>query len=67
MKQRLSLALTVLSKSEVVLLDEPTSFLDVNAKDWFYNLLEKEIDKKTIIISSNDSLDLKNCKEFIDL
>jgi len=61
MHQRLQLALAVLSKTELLLLDEPTSFLDVDAKKWFYLLLEKYRGKRTIIIASNDQDDLLIC------
>jgi ATPase subunit of ABC transporter with duplicated ATPase domains len=61
MHQRLQLALAVLSKTELLLLDEPTSFLDVDAKKWFYFLLEKYRGKRTIIIASNDQDDLLIC------
>lgn len=67
MAQRLSLALTVLSESELILLDEPTSYLDEEAKQWYYNLLKEYRMNTTTIISSNDQNDLTECSSFITL
>ncbi|MBK8080718.1 MAG: hypothetical protein IPK25_10780 [Saprospiraceae bacterium] len=67
MNQKLQLALAVLSDSEVLLMDEPTSFLDQNAKIWFKNILMRYCKNRLIIISSNDSFDLSLCKDILSL
>lgn len=67
MNQKLQLALAVLSDSEVLLMDEPTSFLDQNAKIWFKNILMRFCKNRLIIISSNDSFDLSLCKDILSL
>jgi len=53
MKQRLKLALAVLSDTSLLLLDEPTSNLDVNGSAWFRELLEKNIGERTLVVASN--------------
>jgi ABC-type multidrug transport system ATPase subunit len=61
MHQRLQLALSLLSKTSLILYDEPTSFLDNDAKKWFYKLLSKFKKDRTVIIASNDVEDLNEC------
>ncbi len=53
MKQRLKLALAVLSDTTLLLLDEPTSNLDANGSGWFRELLEKNLEKRTLVVASN--------------
>ncbi len=67
MKKRLALALNILSSCDLLLLDEPTSFLDADGIEWFNNLLQKNHSNKTIIIASNDVADFKLCKEVITM
>ena len=45
MKQRLQLAMALFTDSKLLLLDEPTSYLDNTNKDWFYSLLNDELIK----------------------
>lgn len=61
MKQKIQLALAILSDTPILLLDEPTSFLDTNAKKWFSDLLQKNTQNRCVIIASNDSFDLDLC------
>lgn len=67
MKKRLALALNILSDSSILLLDEPTSFLDNDGMVWFNSILSKNVDKKTVIIASNDEADFKLCSEIITI
>lgn len=67
MKQRLQLALAVLTDSKVLLLDEPTSYLDQENKEWFYKLLSEHTADRTMIISSNDMEDFHLCSHVIML
>jgi len=67
MKQRLQLALALMTDSKLLLLDEPTSYLDSENKAWFYNLLRQHKDGRTIIIASNDSEDFELCEKVIQL
>lgn len=67
MKQRLQLALALLSDTKLLLLDEPTSYLDEENKAWFYDLLSKNKNNRTIIIASNDKEDFELCGNVISL
>lgn len=67
MKQKIQLGLSVLSDTPILLLDEPTSFLDNNAKAWFTQLLSDNSNDKIIIIASNDTYDLDLCSDIINL
>lgn len=67
MKNRIKLALNILTDSDVMLLDEPTSFLDSEGVKWFTETLRKYKKQKTILIASNDRRDFELCNEVIDL
>lgn len=67
MKQKLQLALAILAKTDVLLLDEPTSYLDNEAKTWFSSLLVKHAVDRVVIISSNDRFDLDLSSEILDI
>lgn len=67
MKQKVQLGLAMYGKSKILLLDEPTSYLDEINKTWFADRLEKIIGTKTIIIASNDDFDFQYCSEVIEL
>lgn len=54
MKQRLRLALAMLSDVPVVLLDEPLSNLDKRGEDWYKNLINNFTTRKTVIVCSNN-------------
>jgi ABC-type multidrug transport system ATPase subunit len=53
MKQRVKLALAILSDAPVILLDEPASNLDSSGIDWYLNLIEKYKANRTVIVCSN--------------
>lgn len=54
MRQRLSFAIGLLSDPPVLILDEPTSNLDANARGDFLNLVKEHKDKgKTVLFSSH--------------
>ena len=61
MKQRVKLGLALYSKAEIIFLDEPTSNLDENAKDWFFQHLDLQRQNKLIFIASNEEQDFKFC------
>ncbi len=67
MKQRLQLAIALFTDSKLLLLDEPTSYLDSENKEWFYRLLKEELSDRTVIIASNDKDDFRYCTEVISL
>jgi len=53
MKQRTRLVLAILSKSQILFLDEPLSNLDKAGENWYLNLMEKYTSGKTTVICSN--------------
>ena len=67
MKQRLNLGLAILMDLPMLILDEPTSFLDADRKEWYRELITKYGKGKTIIIASNDSFDVELCDGVINL
>jgi ABC-type multidrug transport system ATPase subunit len=67
MKQRLQLAISLYTDSKLLLLDEPTSYLDASNKDWFYKLLNDHLSDRTIIIASNDLEDFQHCSQIITI
>lgn len=67
MRQRVQLALGILADTPLLLLDEPTSYLDTSAKQWYHDLLAQHLGDRTIIIASNDDSDLVECQQIIDI
>lgn len=61
MKQRLKLALAVCSDTPVLLLDEPTTNLDLNAVAWYQNLLSEYAGDRVVVLASNDPADAALC------
>ena len=53
MKQRLKLALAILSDTSLLLLDEPASNLDATAIAWYRTLLQEHLDDRTLLVCSN--------------
>lgn len=53
MKQRLKLALAILSDTPLLLLDEPASNLDAEVTAWFRDLLRQHIGNRTLVVASN--------------
>ncbi len=67
MKQRVKLALAILTDAPVLLLDEPTTNLDLNAVAWFKRLVEQYAGNRLLVIASNDPGDLELCQEQINI
>jgi ABC-type multidrug transport system ATPase subunit len=57
MKQRVKLALAVISDVDLLLLDEPLSNLDKSGALWYRNLFEKYLKEKAVIVCSNQNED----------
>ncbi|HWZ23126.1 MAG TPA: ATP-binding cassette domain-containing protein, partial [Cytophagaceae bacterium] len=53
MKQRVKLGLALFSRTPIVMLDEPTTNLDNKGIDWYLNEINQQLNKRIIIISSN--------------
>ena len=67
MKQRLKLGLAFYSKADVVFLDEPTTNLDERGYNWYLEQVEKQLNQKTFIISSNEKKEYGFCNKIIDM
>ncbi len=67
MKQRVRLALAVCTDAAAVVLDEPTSNLDEEGKEWYASLLQGLGPDTTVLIASNESRDMEFCDEFIHI
>ncbi len=67
MKQKIQLALAILSDTPILLMDEPTSFLDKNAKSWFHDMVLKYRNDRLIVIASNDPFDLELCSKLVNM
>lgn len=67
MKQRIKVALAVLSDVPMVLLDEPTTNLDAQGVDWYLELIRKYAGNRLIIICSNASREYGFCTKHIDV
>jgi len=57
MLQRLKLALAMATQSKFLILDEPGTNLDLEAKEWYLNSLKEMSFDRTIIIASNEVQD----------
>jgi ABC-type multidrug transport system ATPase subunit len=66
MRQKIKLGFALLSDRSVLLLDEPTTNFDEQAKNWFFNRLEQQR-HKLIIVASNEPREIEFCKEKIDI
>jgi len=68
MKHRLGLGLCLFSSAPVLLLDEPSSYLDKSKKEWFYNnLTAVKSNNRIIIMTSNSDEDFKYCDDILEL
>jgi ABC-type multidrug transport system ATPase subunit len=67
MKQRLKLGLGFFSESPILLVDEPTTNLDEKGKAWYSEQIKRLVDKKLIIIASNQEDDYSFIKDVVSL
>ena len=67
MKQRLKLGLCFYSQSEVCLLDEPTTNLDETGIEWYRNSIKTILDKKLVLVSSNQRHEYDFCEQNIHI
>ncbi|SFS60661.1 ABC transporter ATP-binding protein [Sphingobacterium wenxiniae] len=68
MKQRLKLVLGCCSDSKIVLLDEPTSNLDVEGEQWYLSLVERTSHpERLFIIGSNQEKEYVFCDEKLSI
>ena len=67
MKQRLKLAQAFFCTTPVLLLDEPTTNLDLDGVDLYYRLIKTFGKDKLVIISSNDIQEYSFCDKVISV
>jgi ABC-type multidrug transport system ATPase subunit len=67
MKQRIKLAQAFFSDTPVVLLDEPTTNLDLSGIALYHELIREYCGERLVIVSSNDALEYSFCKTEINM
>ncbi len=67
MKQRVKLAQCIFSDTAIVLLDEPCTNLDSTGIDLYHRLIDAYCKDRLVVVSSNDEVEYRFCKEKIDL
>jgi ABC-type multidrug transport system ATPase subunit len=69
MRQRLKLALAICSDSPILLLDEPTTNLDVQGVEWYRGLMRQytEESNRLVIIASNAEHDYDFCDATLNI
>lgn len=67
MKQRLKLALAILSDTPYLLLDEPTTNLDAEGVQWYRKLIDAYTHNRTLVIASNVEVDFDFCEARVDI
>ncbi len=67
MKQRVKLATAICADTPLLLLDEPSTNLDLRAVDWFHDLFQRFAPGKLAIIATNDPTDLQLCTAQLDI
>lgn len=68
MKQRVRLALACCTQSEILLLDEPTSNLDQQGENWYFDLLQwTDSFASLLIIGSNQEKEYDFCDEKMEI
>lgn len=68
MRQRVKLALAILSDTPMLFLDEPVSNLDSRSTLWYRELVAGHIEGRAVFVASNKNEDeLFFCHEFIDI
>jgi len=67
MKQRIKLAQAFFSDTPIVLLDEPTTNLDLSGIALYHELIREYCSERLVIVSSNDVLEYSFCKTEINM
>ena len=67
MKQRVKLAQAIFSDTPILLLDEPCTNLDLNGIELYNRCIADYCRHKLIIVSSNDEVEYRFCKEKINI
>ena len=67
MKQRIKLGLSLLDDRPLILLDEPGANLDLQGKAWFQSRIDQLSKDQTLIIATNDPVEIGYCQELLHL
>jgi ABC-type multidrug transport system ATPase subunit len=67
MKQRLKLGICFFSKTNLILLDEPSSNLDERGVAWYLHLIQSFSKDTTILVCSNDQREYGFCENLIEI
>lgn len=67
MKQRLKLALAFCSDTSVVLLDEPTTNLDLQGQEWYRRMVAQFAAGRLLIVASNVEEDVAFCEGRLEI
>jgi heme exporter protein A len=67
MKQRLKYAFALSHSPSVLILDEPTSNLDVEGLSMVRSIIEEQRKRGIIVLATNDKADIQFCNKVIDL
>jgi ABC-type multidrug transport system ATPase subunit len=67
MKQRVKLGLAFWSDCEIMMLDEPTSNLDVNATNWYLRNVQEYSKDRLLFICSNQPTEYGFCRNVLNI
>ena len=67
MKQRVKLGLAFWSDCEILMLDEPTSNLDVYATSWYLKNVQEYSKNRMLFICSNQPSEYEFCKNILNI
>ncbi len=67
MKQRVKLAQCIFSDTQIVLLDEPCTNLDIAGIELYHQLIDDHCKGRLVVVSSNDEEEYRFCKEKVDI
>ncbi|MFH1195198.1 MAG: ABC transporter ATP-binding protein [bacterium] len=67
MKQRMKFVFALQHSPQLLILDEPTSNLDVSGKEKVFEFILKEAVENCIVIASNEEVDLALCEHIIKI
>jgi len=67
MKQRTKLALACCSDTPILLLDEPTSNLDLQGMKWYKDLIHEFTDNRLVVVCSNQEAEYGFCEQLLQV
>lgn len=67
MKQKLKLGFAFYTQNDILILDEPTANIDQTGYEWYIKEVQKQVEGKIVIISSNEPKEYTFCEDKISL